>query len=35
MTAAVVAFVSFLTGTVVGGRFARQFGIQERWWVRR
>ena len=33
MTAAVVAFVSFLTGTVLGGRFARHLEHDTRRWV--
>lgn len=33
MTAAVVAFVSFLTGTVLGGRFARHLDREVRMWI--
>jgi uncharacterized membrane protein YoaK (UPF0700 family) len=33
LTAAVVAFVGFLTGTVVGGRLARHFGVHPRRWL--
>jgi uncharacterized membrane protein YoaK (UPF0700 family) len=33
LTAAVVAFVGFLTGTVVGGRLARHFGAHARRWL--
>ena len=33
LTAAIVAFVSFLTGTVIGGRLARHFGAQTRRWL--
>ena len=33
MTAAVVAFVSFLVGTVVGGRFARHLDYEVRVWI--
>jgi uncharacterized membrane protein YoaK (UPF0700 family) len=33
MTAAVVAFVSFLAGTVIGGRFARHLEHDTRRWV--
>jgi uncharacterized membrane protein YoaK (UPF0700 family) len=33
MTAAVVAFVSFLTGTVLGGRFARHLDREVRVWI--
>ena len=33
MTAAVVAFVSFLAGTVLGGRFARHLEHDTRRWV--
>ncbi len=33
LTAAVVAFVGFLTGTVVGGRLTRHFGTPTRRWL--
>ncbi|MGI9126196.1 MAG: YoaK family protein, partial [Mycobacterium sp.] len=33
LTAAVVAFVSFLTGTVIGGRFVRHLGHEVRRWL--
>lgn len=33
MTAAVIAFVSFLTGTVLGGRFARHLDREVRVWI--
>ena len=33
MTAAVIAFVSFLIGTVLGGRFARHFDYEVRVWL--
>src|SRR5271157_2365607 len=33
LTAAIVAFVSFLTGTVIGGRLARHLGAQTRRWL--
>jgi uncharacterized membrane protein YqgA involved in biofilm formation len=33
MTAAVVAFVSFLAGAVIGGRFARHLEHDTRRWV--
>jgi uncharacterized membrane protein YoaK (UPF0700 family) len=33
LTAAIVAFVSFLTGTVIGGRLVRHFGAQTRRWL--
>jgi uncharacterized membrane protein YoaK (UPF0700 family) len=33
LIAAIVAFVSFLTGTVIGGRLARHFGVQSRRWL--
>ncbi len=33
LTAAIVAFVGFLTGTVIGGRLGRHFGTQTRRWL--
>jgi uncharacterized membrane protein YoaK (UPF0700 family) len=33
LTAAIVAFVSFLTGTVIGGRLVRHFGVRTRRWL--
>jgi uncharacterized membrane protein YoaK (UPF0700 family) len=33
LTAAIVAFVGFLTGTVIGGRLARRLGAQTRRWL--
>jgi uncharacterized membrane protein YoaK (UPF0700 family) len=33
LTAAVVAFVSFLFGTIIGGRFARHLGHEVRLWL--
>ena len=33
LTAAIVAFVSFLIGTVIGGRLARHFGARTRRWL--
>lgn len=33
MTAAVIAFISFLTGTVLGGRFARHLDREVRLWI--
>ncbi|GAY18833.1 YoaK family protein [Mycobacterium sp. shizuoka-1] len=33
MTAAVISFVSFLIGTVLGGRFARHFDSEVRGWL--
>jgi uncharacterized membrane protein YoaK (UPF0700 family) len=33
LTAAIVAFIGFLAGTVVGGRLARHFGAQTRRWL--
>jgi uncharacterized membrane protein YoaK (UPF0700 family) len=33
LTAAIVAFVGFLTGTVIGGRLVRHFGTQTRRWL--
>ena len=30
LTAAIVAFVSFVAGTIIGGRLARHFGVQTR-----
>jgi uncharacterized membrane protein YoaK (UPF0700 family) len=33
LTAAIVAFVGFLTGTVIGGRLARHLGAQTRRWL--
>jgi uncharacterized membrane protein YoaK (UPF0700 family) len=33
LTAAIVAFAGFLTGTVIGGRLARRLGAQSRRWL--
>jgi len=33
LTAAIVAFVGFLTGTVIGGRLARRLGARSRQWL--
>jgi uncharacterized membrane protein YoaK (UPF0700 family) len=33
LTAAIVAFVGFLTGTVIGGRLARRLGARSRRWL--
>jgi uncharacterized membrane protein YoaK (UPF0700 family) len=33
LTAAILAFVGFLTGTVIGGRLARHLGAQARRWL--
>jgi uncharacterized membrane protein YoaK (UPF0700 family) len=33
LTAAIVAFVSFLAGTMIGGRLVRHFGVQTRRWL--
>jgi uncharacterized membrane protein YoaK (UPF0700 family) len=33
LTAAIVAFVAFLTGTVIGGRLARHLGAHSRRWL--
>jgi uncharacterized membrane protein YoaK (UPF0700 family) len=33
LTAAIVAFASFLTGTVIGGRLARRLGARSRRWL--
>jgi uncharacterized membrane protein YoaK (UPF0700 family) len=33
LTAAIVAFVGFLTGTVIGGRLARHLGVHSRRWL--
>lgn len=33
LTAAIVAFVAFLAGTVIGGRLSRHLGARARWWL--
>jgi uncharacterized membrane protein YoaK (UPF0700 family) len=33
LTAAIIAFAGFLTGTVIGGRLARRLGAQSRRWL--